>query len=260
MADLVAIDHARRNPAPAAASPSMPPAAASPSMSPAEVLVVEDDHGFAQILRRRLLEEGFGVQVVGDGEAALQLMTRARFDVVVLDLLLPGVDGFEVCRRLRQHRRWVPVVMVTALGGIDDRMRGFELGADDDLVKPFVLQELVARLHAVLRRQHGSNDAFLTAGDLRLDLMSRRAFRGTVALDLAPRELDLLELLVRHADIVVTCQTILIALWGRDAAVSKNVVDQYVAHLRKKVDRPFGRSDLETVYGVGWRLRIPEAR
>lgn len=222
--------------------------------------MVEDDHGFAQILRRRLGEEGFGVQVVGDGEAALELMARARFDVVVLDLLLPGVDGFEVCRRLRQDRRWVPVVMVSALGGIDDRMHGFELGADDYLVKPFVLEELVARLHVVLRRQHGPAEAFLTAGDLRLDLMSRRAFRGTVALDLAPREFDLLELLVRHADIVVTRKTILIALWGRDAAVSKNVVDQYVAHLRKKVDRPFGRCDLETVYGVGWRLRVREAR
>lgn len=251
MAALVATDHARRSAMPASFVPSRPSA---------EVLVVEDDHGFAQILRRRLGEEGFSVQVVGDGEAALELMARARFDVVVLDLLLPGVDGFEVCRRLRQDRRWVPVVMVSALGGIDDRMHGFELGADDYLVKPFVLQELVARLHVVLRRQHGSAEAFLTAGDLRLDLMSRRAFRGNVALDLAPREFDLLELLVRHAEIVVTRQTILIALWGRDAAVSKNVVDQYVAHLRKKVDRPFGRADLETVYGVGWRLRIPEAR
>ncbi|MDA8072953.1 MAG: response regulator transcription factor [Actinomycetota bacterium] len=235
-------------------------AAPAPSSLPAEVLVVEDDHGFAQILRRRLLEEGFGVQVVGDGEAALELLARARFDAVVLDLLLPGVDGFEVCRRIREGRCWVPVVMVTALGGIDDRMQGFELGADDYLVKPFVLEELVARLHVVLRRRHGSADAFLSAGDLRLDLMSRRAFREDVALDLAPKEFDLLELFVRHADIVVTRQTILIAVWGRDAAVSKNVVDQYVAHLRKKIDRPFGRSDLETVYGVGWRLRIPEAR
>ena len=222
--------------------------------------MVEDDHGFAQILRRRLLEEGFGVQVVGDGEAALELLARARFDAVVLDLLLPGVDGFEVCRRIREGRCWVPVVMVTALGGIDDRMQGFELGADDYLVKPFVLEELVARLHVVLRRRHGSADAFLSAGDLRLDPMSRRAFREDVALDLAPKEFDLLELFVRHADIAVTRQTILIAVWGRDAAVSKNVVDQYVAHLRKKIDRPFGRSDLETVYGVGWRLRIPEAR
>ena len=251
MAALVATDHAR--------STTMP-AARVPSFSSAEVLVVEDDHGFAQILRRRLVEEGFGVQVVGDGEAALELMARARFDVVILDLLLPGVDGFEVCRRLRQERRWVPVVMVTALGWIDDRMHAFDLGADDYLVKPFVLQELVARLYVVLRHRHRPGDAFLTAGDLRLDVMSRRAFRGTVALDLTPREFDLLELLVRHADIVVTRQTILIALWGRGAVVSKNVVDQYVAHLRKKVDRPFGRCDLETVYGVGWRLRNPEAR
>jgi len=230
------------------------------SLSAPDVLVVEDDHGFAQILRRRLVQEGFGVRVVGDGEAALELLARARFDVVVLDLLLPGIDGFEVCRRLRHNRCWVPVVMVTALGGIDDRMQGFALGADDYLVKPFVLQELVARLHAVLRRQKGSTEAFLTAGDLRLDLMSHQAFRGDVALDLAPREFDLLELLVRHADIVVTRQTILIAVWGRDTTVSENVVDQYVARLRKKIDRPFDRSDLATVYGVGWRLRISEAR
>ena len=251
MAALVATDHAR---------PSATPTALVPSTSSAEVLVVEDDHGFAQILRRGLAEEGFGVRVVGNGEAALELMARARFDAVVLDLLLPGVDGFEVCRQLRQDRRWVPVVMVTALGGIDERMHGFELGADDYLVKPFVLRELVARLHVALRRQHRFGDAFLSAGDLRLDVVRRRAFRGTVALDLTSREFDLLELLVRHADIVVTRQTILIALWGRDPAVSKNVVDQYMAHLRKKVDRPFGRRDLETVYGVGWRLRIPEAR
>ncbi len=224
------------------------------------MLVVEDDHGFAQILRRRLTEEGFGVHVASDGEAALDRISRTRFDVVVLDLLLPGVDGFEVCRRLRENQRWVPVVMVTALGGIDERMRGFELGAEDYLVKPIVLEELVARLHVVLRRHQGLTQAFLTAGDLRLDLMSHRAWRGDVALDLARREFDLLELLVRHADIVVTRQTILITVWGRDAAVSKNVVDQYVNHLRKKVDRPFGRADIETVYGVGWRLRTDEAR
>ncbi len=247
----MATNHVRRS-----ATPAVPVA----PLPAADVLVVEDDHGFAQILRRRLGEEGFGVRVVGDGEAALELLARARFDAVVLDLLLPGMDGFEVCRRLRQDRCWVPVIMVTALGGIDDRMHGFALGADDYLVKPFVLQELVARIHAVLRRQQGSTEAFLTAGDLHLDLMSRRAFRGDVALDLAPREFDLLELLVRHADIVVTRQTILIALWGRDATVSENVVDQYVARLRKKVDRPFDRSDLATVYGVGWRLRIAEAR
>ncbi len=249
MAVLVTTDHAQL---------SATHMDSTPKMSSAEVLIVEDDHGFAQILQRRLREEGFGVQVVGDGEAALELMARNRFDVVVLDMLLPGVDGFEVCRRLRQIRRWVPVVMVTALGGIDDRIHGFEFGAEDYLVKPFVLQELVARLHVVLRRRHGSAEALLTAGDLRLDLMSRRAFRGSTALELSSKAFDLLELLVRHADIVVTRQTILIALWGREAVVSKNVVDQYMAQLRKKVDRPFGRSDLETVYGIGWRLRIPE--
>lgn len=235
-------------------------AAAPERPSSVEVLVVEDDVGFAQILRRRLDQEGFTVSVVGDGEAALDLVSRSRFDIVVLDLLLPGVDGFEVCRRLRQDRHWLPVVMVTALGGIDDRMQGFQEGADDYLVKPFGLQELVARMHAMLRRRHGSTADFVSAGDLRLDVMSRRAWRGNTAIDLAPREFELLELLVRHADVVVTRQTILIGVWGRDAMVSKNIVDQYVAHLRRKVDRPFGRSDLETVYGVGWRLRVPETR
>ena len=152
----------------------------------------------------------------------------------------------------------MPVVLVSALGGIDERMQGFELGADDYLVKPFVLEELVARLHVVLRRQLGSGSAFLRVGDLRLDVVSRRAWRCDVAIELAPKECDLLELLIRHAGVVVTRQTILIALWGRNAAVSKNVVDQYVAHLRRKVDRPFGRSDLQTVHGVGWRLQTPE--
>lgn len=228
---------------------------AVPAAMPTGVLVVEDDPGFAQILRRRLSEEGFVVEVVGDGEAALEAVARAHFDLVVLDLLLPGVDGFEVCRRIRRDRKWLPVVMVSALGGIDERMQGFDLGADDYLIKPFALQELVARIHVVLRRRPGSGSMFLQIGDLRLDVMSRRAWRADVPLDLAPRELDLLEVLLRHAEVVVTRQTILLAVWGRDANVSKNVVDQYVAHLRRKIDRPFGRADLETVHGIGWRLR-----
>lgn len=223
-----------------------------------EVLVVEDDHGYAKILRWRLREEGFHVQVVNDGEAALELTARARFDVMVLDLLLPGVNGFEVCRRLRQRRCTTPVVMVTAMGGIDDRLRGFALGVDDYLVKPFVLQELVARVRVALRRTLGSADVSLVIGDFHLDVTTQQAFRGNVALHLTPKEFELLELLVRHAGIVVTRQMILASVWGRESAVSTNVVDQYVALLRKKIDRPFGTTDIETVYGVGWRLRISD--
>ncbi len=221
------------------------------------VLVVEDDQHFAGVLRRRLEEDHFTVQTVSTGEAALEAMREKYFDVVVLDVLLPGMDGFEVCRCLRREREQVPIIMMTALGSIDHRIQGFTLGADDYIVKPFSLRELVARVHAILHRSRGPVSTFFSAGDLHVDLMSRRAWRGQVILELSPREFDVLVMFVRHPGIVLTRETILAGVWGRGTNVSSNVVDQYVAHLRKKVEQPFGSASLETLHRVGWRLQLP---
>ena len=223
--------------------------------SVANVLVVEDDRRFAAVLRRRMEEEHFMVHVAYDGEAALQAVRERYFDVIVLDVLLPGVDGFEVCRHLRQEEQQVPVVMMTALGSVDDRVQGLSLGADDYIVKPFSLRELVARIHAILHRARGPASTFLSAGGLHIDLMARRAWRGQAILELSPREFDVLVLFVKHPGIVLTRQTILAAVWGAGASVSVNIVNQYVAHLRKKIDQPFDCSSLETIHGVGWRLQ-----
>ena len=225
----------------------------------ASLLVVEDDEELAASVADRLHEEGFVVTTVFDGETALDVLARRRFDAVVLDIMLPGAGGFEVCRRLRQERRRVPILMVTALASLDDRMTGFDVGADDYLVKPFDLGELAARLRAVLRRDHGPDVSYLAVGDLRADVLTRRAWRGPTELSLTPREFAVLELFLRHPGVVLTRRTILGAVWGRADTPSDNVVDQYVAHLRRKIDRPFGRSDLQTLHRVGWRLHVAAA-
>lgn len=221
----------------------------------ASLLVVEDDEELAAAVAERLRQEGFGVTVVHDGEAALQSLAGRRFDAVVLDIMLPGLDGFEVCRRLRQEQRRIPVLMVTALADVADRMTGFDVGADDYLAKPFDVGELAARLRAVLRRDVGVDVSYLTVGDLRADVLTRRVWRGSSELQLSPREFAVLELFLRHPGVALTRHTILGAVWGRSAAPSDNIVDQYVARVRRKVDRPFGRADLETLHRVGWRLR-----
>lgn len=227
--------------------------------SGANILVVDDDGEFASALARHLEGAGFAVTTVLDGEAALEALGVTRFDAVVLDVMLPGIDGVALCRQLREERRQVPVVMVTALVGLEERMAGFAAGTDDYLVKPFHLGELVARLRAVLRRDLGPDPSYLMNGDLRVDVLTRRAWRGSVELDLSPREFHLLELFTRHPGVVLTRRTIFDALWGEASDVLDNVVDQYITRLRRKIDRPFGRSDLETLHRVGWRLRdVPE--
>lgn len=245
-------------------TPALPaPAAAAPTRS--RILLVEDDEELASVLRRYLTEEGFCVEAVSDGEWAVGILTTVDcpVDAVVLDLMLPGVGGREVCRRLRAAGRWLPVVMVTALGDTHDRVQGFADGADDYLPKPFSLQELVMRLRAVLRRAggcgpaHAAPAAMLEVGDLRLDLLRRRCWRAGAELALSPREFEVLEYFMRRPGLVISRRSILAAVWGPDAAVSANAVDQYLALLRRKIDAPFGRSDLETLPRVGYRLRAP---
>ena len=222
----------------------------------ASVLVVEDDEALASALQRHLVEEGFSVKAVPDGECALGSLASYRYDVVVLDLMLPGISGRELCERIRRERYLLPVVMVTALAAVDERMAGFDAGADDYLVKPFEMRELVARLRAVLRRDQRPDVSYLVVGDLRADLLARRAWRGLTELELTNREFEVLELFLRHPGVVLTRRTIMGTIWDGGSGTSDNVVDQYMARLRRKVDRPFGRSDFQTLHRVGWRLRV----
>ncbi len=222
------------------------------------VLVVEDEARMARLLKRGLEEEGHAVDVAGDGPEGLWLATENSYAAVVLDVMLPGFDGFELCRKLRAAGVWMPVLMLTARDAVDDRVRGLDAGADDYLVKPFSLLELAARLRALVRRDDRARPAVLTEGDLKLDPASKRAWRGDAELHLSPKEFCLLELFLRHPGSVLTRSQILEAAWDFAYDGTSNVVDQYVTYLRRKIDAPFGRHDLETVRGMGYRLRHTE--
>jgi two-component system, OmpR family, response regulator len=207
------------------------------------------------LLERGLREEGYAVDVATDGTNGLWLATENDYDAIVLDVLLPGLDGFEVCRRLRGTDRWAPVLLLTARDAVEDRVQGLDAGADDYLTKPFSFAELAARLRALVRRQSGARPAVLEVGDLRVDPATHRAWRGDSELALSPKEMAFLELLMRHVGDIVTRTQVLDHVWDFAYDGLSNVVDQYVAYLRKKIDRPFGRNDIETVRGVGYRLR-----
>ncbi len=231
-----------------------------PDASQGSILLAEDDEAFASALRRYLRQTGYRVVLMGDGEAALQclLETNHHFDALILDLLLPGIDGREVCHRLRTAGCWIPVIMTTALGELDDRLDGFGYGADDYLVKPFSLAELTLRLRAVVRRRGIPSDP-IQAGDLRIDPTTRQCWRGEVELTLTHRESQILEYFLRREGLVVTRASIGNAIWPNEEQVSENLVDQHIAHLRKKIDRPFGRHDLQTIHRVGYRLKTSES-
>jgi len=221
------------------------------------VLVVEDDRRMAGLLRRGLEEGGYAVDLAADGPEGLWYATENQYDAIVLDVMLPGFDGFELCRRLRDAGNWIPVLMLTARGEVRDRAKGLDAGADDYLTKPFSFIELTARLRALSRRGRAERPAILEVGDLRLDPASRRVFRGEVELELSPKEFALLELLLAHPGEVLTRTRIIESVWDFAYDGTSNVVDQYVGYLRRKIDQPFGRADIETVRGVGYRLRAP---
>jgi two-component system OmpR family response regulator len=212
----------------------------------------------ARLLKRGLEEEGHAVDIAGDGPEGMWLATENSYGAVVLDVMLPGFDGFELCRKLRAAGDWTPVLMLTARDAVDDRVRGLDAGADDYLVKPFSLLELAARLRALVRRDDRARPAILTEGDLKLDPASKRAWRGRAELQLSPKEFSLLELFLRHPGTVLTRSQIIEAAWDFAYDGTSNVVDQYVTYLRRKIDTPFGRHDLETVRGMGYRLRHAE--
>ena len=213
----------------------------------------------ASVLRRSLEEEGHAVDVAGDGPNGLWMATEFPYGGIVLDVMLPGFDGFELCRRLRGAGVWTPVLMLTARDEVGDRVRGLDAGADDYLVKPFSLLELAARLRAISRREDRPRPVVLAVGDLRFDPASKQAWRGDTELHLSPKELSLLELFLRRPGVVLTRSQILDAAWDFAYDGTSNVVDQYVKYLRDKIDTPFGRHDIETVRGMGYRLRAEPA-
>ncbi len=219
------------------------------------MLVVEDEEALAASLRRGLEADGFAVDVALTGTDGLWRAQEVAYDAIVLDLMLPEVNGFEVCRRLREAEVWTPILVLTAKDGELDETEALDTGADDYLTKPFSHLVLVARLRALLRRGAPARPAVLEAGDLRLDPGARRCWRGDVEVDLTAREMAVLEHLVRHAGHVVSKRDILDHVWDDDFEGDPNIVEVYVRYLRKKVDIPFGRTAIETVRGAGYRLR-----
>jgi two-component system, OmpR family, response regulator len=219
------------------------------------VLVVEDEVKMAGLLKRGLEEEGYAVDVARDGSEALWLGAENPYDAVILDVMLPDLDGFEVCRRLRSDGRWAPVLMLTARDAVPDRVAGLDAGADDYLTKPFSFTELFARLRALLRRGAGERPAVLRAGDLALDPATRKVTRSGTPVELTAKEFALLEYLLRHPGEALTRTRIIEHVWDFAYDGDSNVVDVYVRYLREKIDRPFGRDSIETVRGTGYRLR-----
>ena len=217
-------------------------------------LVVEDDDKLARAMMRGLRHEGYAVDRAADGDAALMHAAVYDYDAVILDLMLPGRDGFEVCRALRDRGCWAPVLMLTARRGVDDRIRGLDAGADDYLAKPFDFGELLARLRALLRRAPAERPAKLCADDLVVDPATREVQRAGVPVELTAREFAVLEYLLRRAGEVVTRTDLIEHVWDENYIGSTNVVDVYVGYLRKKLEQPFGRALIHTVRGVGFRL------
>ena len=223
------------------------------------VLVVEDSVKMASLLKRGLEEEGYAVDVTTTGEDAVWMATQNAIDAVVLDVLLPDLDGFEVCRRIREAGTWSPVLMLTARHGVEDRVQGLDVGADDYLTKPFAFIELAARLRALIRRGVGERPAMLTVGDLIMDPATRVVRRGEATIDLTAKEFSLLEYFMRHPGEVLSRMQLIEHVWDFAYEGGSNVVDVYVKYLREKIDRPFGLRSIETVRGAGYRLRADGA-
>jgi two-component system OmpR family response regulator len=219
------------------------------------VLVVEDEVKMARLIRRGLRDEGVAADVAATGEEALWRAAATDYDAIVLDVMLPGVTGIEVCRRLRADATWAPVLMLTARDAIEDRVAGLDAGADDYLVKPFSFAELMARLRALVRRGAVERPAALVVGDLRLDPATRQVWRGDVEIALSPKEFALLETFMRRPGQVLSRFELLERVWDYEYENRSNVIEVYVGYLRAKVDRPFGLRSIETVRGSGYRLR-----
>ncbi|MEW6510197.1 MAG: response regulator transcription factor [Bacteroidota bacterium] len=222
------------------------------------ILIVEDQRKVANALADGLRRDGFKVTLATDGEEGFFLLNSSRVDLLVLDLGLPKRDGIEILRTMRQRRINIPVMVLTARDSVEDRVLGLESGADDYLVKPFAFPELLARVHALLRRTKEQNETTLTIGDLALDLKTRRATRGPHPLSLTAKELELLEYLLRSKNSVVSREMIVRDVWHATerATPLDNVIDVHIAHLRKKIDGPFELKLLHTLRGVGFMVSL----
>jgi two-component system OmpR family response regulator len=222
-----------------------------------KVLVVEDEVKMLRAVRRGLEREGYAVDGAATGEDALSYASEYDYDAIVLDVMIPGLDGFDVCRELRARDRWAPILMLTARDAIDDRIRGLDAGADDYLVKPFAFGELLARVRALIRRGPKERPTILTAGDLRLDPAAHSAKKDGLEIELSPREFALLEFLMRHPGDVVTRTQMLDHVWDYNYGGLSNVVDVYVGYLRRKLEAVGSRTRIRTVRGVGYALVLP---
>jgi len=219
------------------------------------VLIVEDEVKMAALIRRGMREEGMAADVAVKGEDALWMAGSTDYDAIVLDVMLPGIDGFETCRRLRADGVWSPILMLTARDSVEDRVAGLDGGADDYLTKPFSFGELLARLRALARRGPVERPVLLEVSDLRLDPATRQVWRGETEISLSAKEFSLLEVFMRRPGEVLSRFQLLEHGRDYDYENRSNVVDVYVRYLREKIDRPFGRDTIETVRGVGYRLR-----
>jgi two-component system OmpR family response regulator len=219
------------------------------------MLIVEDDAGLASLLRRGLAENGNAVDVALLGRDAVWMAKAHDYDVIVLDVMLPDVDGFEASAALRKAGVWSPILMLTARDSVEDRVAGLDAGADDYLTKPFSLAELRARIRALVRRGGGERPTMLEVGDLRLDPATHSAWRGETELQLSSKEYALLELFMRRPGEVISRFELLEHGWDMGYENRSNVITVYIRYLREKIDRPFGRNAIETVHGAGYRLR-----
>jgi len=222
------------------------------------VLVVEDEPGVAQFIEQGLTESGYAVDVARDGAEGLEYALAAKYDAIILDIMLPKMDGLEMLREIREHGIKNPVLLLTARDGVDDRVKGLDTGADDYLVKPFAFPELLARVRALLRRPPLQADPVLRLGDLEMDTARREVRRAGKIIELSPREFSLLELLLRHPKQVLTRTQIIEHVWNFDFYSETNVVDVYIGYLRRKIDRGFDIHLIHTVRGVGYRLNEDE--
>ncbi len=225
------------------------------SLNAMRILVVEDDGRISSVVRRGLIEEGYAVDVADDGEEGQYLAETADYDVIILDIMLPGRDGLQVCRHLRARNISTPVLMLTARDTVEDRVTGLDTGADDYLVKPFAFDELLARVRALLRRESTTRTPELTVGDLVMDTLTRDVRRGERSIELTSKEYAILEYFMRHPNVVVTRTMLETHAWDQDYVGGSNVVDVYIRRLRAKLDEPGKSGLIQTIRGAGYRMR-----
>lgn len=218
------------------------------------ILVIEDETRLARLVRRGLMVEGHAVDIAATGEEGLDWLAAASYDAIILDVMLPGIDGFEVCRRIRRSRVQTPILLLTAKDAVPDRVTGLDAGADDYLIKPFALAELTARLRALCRRPASTDGVMLQVGDVRLDPANRRVWRGDAVIDLPNKEFRILEYLMRNPDRVLTRSMIADHVWDYDFPNLTNVIDVHIRALRRKLSDPYPGRLIQTVRGSGYRL------